>query len=544
MNRKKWSLFVTFFALMIPTLHAQVAPQRVAILGDSITYDGRWVTRVEASLRASPEFATAEIVNFGLSSETLSGLSEAGHAGGKFPRPSLHERLARILTGFKPTLVLACYGMNDGLYQPSDPARTKAFQSGVLKVKAEVEARGGKIIFITPPLYKADHPADDSVHYDAVLDDYSHWLVSRSESGMPVIDIRADLKQAIAAEKAKNPEFIYAADGIHPGEEGHCFIAESVTRQLWPLLKLSDQPKTPENTALAILGARGELLKHAWLTQTRHTRPEIPQGLPMIQANARAAKLIADYRTASSAVSDWSGYQRLDFSFAGRAGILVCPKQPAPGNPWIWRTEFFGHEPQGDIALLGRGFHLAYIDLQNLYGAPASLKTMDCFYEYLTKSYQLSGKAVMIGFSRGGLFALNWATLRPNRVAGLYLDAPVCDFKSWPAGKGLSKGSPGDWQNLLKVYEMTEAQALAYHKNPIDTLAPIAKAHIPILAIVGAADVDVPPHENIDIVEKRYLTLGGKIKVIRKPGCQHHPHSLPDPKPIVDFVVSCYPLKH
>jgi hypothetical protein len=28
---------------------------------------------------------------------------------------------------------------------------------------------------------------------------------------------------------------------------------------------------------------------------------------------------------------------------------------------------------------------------------------------------------------------------------------------------------------------------------------------------------------------------------MRKPGCDHHPHSLPDPAPIVDFVLGCYP---
>lgn len=81
---------------------------------------------------------------------------------------------------------------------------------------------------------------------------------------------------------------------------------------------------------------------------------------------------------------------------------------------------------------------------------------------------------------------------------------------------------------------------VAYDKNPIDTLAPLAKARVPILAVVGDADKTVPVSENIDIVGKRYQALGGKIQVIRKPGCDHHPHSLPDPAPIVDFVVGCY----
>lgn len=292
------SFLPLLLAAFIPALHAHAAPRRVAILGDSITYDGRWATQVEASLRSSPKFAAAEIVNFGLSSETVSGLSEDGHAGGAFPRPCLHERLDRILTTFKPNLVLACYGMNDGIYLPFEASRAKAFQDGIIQLKAAVEKQGGEMVFITPPLHRSDKPADDPNHYDAVLDAYSNWLVARRAAGWQVIDIRPDLRQAIAAEKARNPSFIYAQDGIHPGDEGHRFIAASVTRQLWPILKLPGAPAVSENAGLAILSRRSELLKLAWLSHTRHTRPGVPQGLPIAEATAQAAKLMADYRTA------------------------------------------------------------------------------------------------------------------------------------------------------------------------------------------------------------------------------------------------------
>jgi pimeloyl-ACP methyl ester carboxylesterase/lysophospholipase L1-like esterase len=541
MTRLIHSLLRLFTALAL-SLQAQAASPRVAILGDSITYDGRWATRVEAAMRATPEFADAEIVNFGLGSETVSGLSEPNHAGGKFPRPSLHERLGRILDAYKPTLVLACYGMNDGIYLPLEAARFKAYQDGIVTLKTAVEKQGGKIIFITPPLHNADKPADDPNRYDAALDAYGDWLVSRRADGWQVIDIRPDLKKAVAEAKTRNPQFTFAKDNVHPGDEGHQYIADSITRQLWPILKLPGSPKFPSDDALAILSRRSQLLKLAWLTKTRHIRPGVPAGLPMDEAEAQAKKLMADYQNAMTRkVSEWKGFERSDFTVAGRAAFLVRPKTPAPGNPWIWRTEFFGHEPQGDIGLLSKGFHVAYIDMQNLYGAPVAIEVMDAFHDHLTNTFGLSQKVVLEGFSRGGLFAFNWAAHRPADVAGLYVDAPVCDFKSWPGGKGKSKGSPGDWQKLLKVYGLTEEQAMAYDKNPIDTLAPLAKAGVPILAVVGDADKTVPVSENIDIVEKKYQALGGKIQVIRKPGCDHHPHSLPDPAPIVDFGVGCYP---
>ena len=93
--------------------------------------------------------------------------------------------------------------------------------------------------------------------------------------------------------------------------------------------------------------------------------------------------------------SVWQGYARTDFKVDGRAGLLVAPKVPAEGHPWIWRTEFFGHEPQGDVALLAKGYHVAWIDVQNMYGAPVALDHMDRFYDHLVKERQLGAKVVL-----------------------------------------------------------------------------------------------------------------------------------------------------
>jgi pimeloyl-ACP methyl ester carboxylesterase len=234
----------------------------------------------------------------------------------------------------------------------------------------------------------------------------------------------------------------------------------------------------------------------------------------------------------------WSGYSKQDFTIDGHKAILIEPKTPLPGKPWIWRTEFFGHEPQADVALLAKGYHVAFINVQDLYGAPVALRQMEKFHDYLVKNFGLSPKPVMEGFSRGGLYAFNWAACHPDEVTALYVDAPVCDFKSWPAGKGKSKPWPKEWEGCKKVYGLTEEQAMTYSLNPVDNLKPLASAHIPILAVCGDADNIVPIDENILVVEKRYKELGGEIKVISKPGCGHHPHSLVDPTPIVDFILS------
>ena len=235
--------------------------------------------------------------------------------------------------------------------------------------------------------------------------------------------------------------------------------------------------------------------------------------------------------------SDWNGFERVDFQIEGRAALIVKPKTPAEGKPWIWRTEFFGHEPQGDIALLGKGWHVAYFQVSDMYGAPAAIELMAKFHEHVTRDYGLGTRAVLEGFSRGGLYAVNFAATHPTKTAGLYLDAPVLDIRSWPGGRGKSKGDANCWRQALAIYGLTEESAAAFKGNPLDRLEPLAKAGIPILSVCGDADTAVPYLENTAILEQRYKALGGKIETILKPGVEHHPHSLKDPQPIVDFLL-------
>ena len=95
--------------------------KRIVCLGDSITHAGGWVTPL--SIWLEREGVEADVINMGLPSETVSGLSEDGHADGKSPRPDLAERLDRVLRVSRPDLVIACYGMNCGIYQPLDEQR-------------------------------------------------------------------------------------------------------------------------------------------------------------------------------------------------------------------------------------------------------------------------------------------------------------------------------------------------------------------------------------------------------------------------------------
>jgi pimeloyl-ACP methyl ester carboxylesterase len=242
--------------------------------------------------------------------------------------------------------------------------------------------------------------------------------------------------------------------------------------------------------------------------------------------------------------SSWNGFTREDFKLNGAACTVVIPKQPAMGAPWVWRPEFFGHEPQSDIALLSNGFYAVYINMSNSFGCPRAMEQMDAFYDLMRQTYQVSEKCTLSGFSRGGLYSVNWAARHPDRVACIYLDNAVCDFKSWPGGKGKGKGSPKEWIKLQKDYGFENEQAaLEYKLNPVDNLKPLAEKKIPILGLCGDSDKTVPYPENFKIVKERYQALGGPVTEIMKPGCDHHPHSLKDPSPIVEFILKANECK-
>jgi len=235
--------------------------------------------------------------------------------------------------------------------------------------------------------------------------------------------------------------------------------------------------------------------------------------------------------------SVWNGYEQYDFEVGGRACRVVVPKQPADGKLWSWRAVFWGHEPQTEIALLEHGYYLAFIECSDLLGSPENIRQRDKFYKFLTEQHGFSKKPVLIGMSRGGLCALRWAIANPDKVSCLYIDAPVCDFKSWPGGKGKSKGSSADWNQVLETYGLTEDEALQFSGNPVDAFQPLADRKVPILSVCGDADEAVPYEENTKIFAERYKSAGAPIEVILKPGVNHHPHSLKDPASIVEFIL-------
>jgi lysophospholipase L1-like esterase len=282
---------------------------RILFLGDSITYSGHYVTLLETAIRLQYPSRNVELLNLGLPSETVAGLSEPGHAGGQFPRPDLHERLTRVLDQVQPELVVACYGMNDGIYHPLSDERFAAYRDGIERLRAAVLERNAQLLLLTPPMFDARPIADrllpagqaaypqPYVEYDSVLQHYAAWLLSKRTDHWQVLDVHGAMSRAVADRRGSDPDFTFAADGVHPNEAGQAVIA-GVLAQHWGL-QLGDRETEPgsaersqlRNDVSHVVAKRQELLKHAWLTRTRHMRPGIPAGRDWEEALKAAAEL-------------------------------------------------------------------------------------------------------------------------------------------------------------------------------------------------------------------------------------------------------------
>lgn len=312
MNKRIRFSFLVFFIqiLSAPVFAQQIAPgvKRVLFLGNSITWAGIYVNDIEAYVTAQDPNRQIEFINAGLSSETVSGLSEEGHAGGSFPRPDLHERLERVLAKTKPDLVFACYGMNDGIYLPFDKSRFAKFKEGINWLHQEVVKTGAKIIHLTPPDY--DELKGKSLGYSAVLDRYADWLLSqRSTLKWEVIDIHYPMQKYLRAHREVDAKFhldgfALAPDGIHPGDTGHWIMARQVLVYLGfkevansPGILQSLKQLPDVSKYLKLVTERQNLMRDTWLTETKHKRPGLPVGLPLTEAQSKSEELRQEIQT-------------------------------------------------------------------------------------------------------------------------------------------------------------------------------------------------------------------------------------------------------
>lgn len=200
-------------------------------------------------------------------------------------------------------------------------------------------------------------------------------------------------------------------------------------------------------------------------------------------------------------------------------GLLILPDSSAQtaSIPWVWFAPMVTGQPNEHHAfivesILKAGMAFAAIDVGESYGNPAGSLLYEKFHDVLNSCFGLSRKAVLFPQSRGGLMLFNWAVQHSDeveRIAGIY---PVCDLRSYPGLKTASE-----------AYGMTEVELKAQLEkhNPIDFVAVLAKQNVPILMIHGDSDKIVPLQDNSAEFVRRYLKLGGPIRLVVVPGKGH-----------------------
>lgn len=490
-SMKKRLAYLTLIILMgfFQTMYAQKEQKnvafarhiKVACVGNSITYGANIVNRLKNSYPAQLQAYLGdayEVRNFGISGRTL--LSH-----GDLPYIQTNEYVQS--GSFEPDIVLIKLGTNDT--KPQNWKYEQEFISDYQKLIDYYRSLSSqpRIILFTP----------------------THtFLKPGSEISSTLITNEVTLRvQKIAYDnnlEILNFNYLFGnqwcshilPDRLHPSSIGAGLMAQKIGSYLERTA--NDLKKQPESSQLP-------------------------------------ARKLCENKGTSFNFHGFSGY---DFSFDGIACKIVEPRVSTKGNPWIWRARFWGHEPQTDIAMLEAGFHIAYCDVADLYGSPLAVKRWDAFYKRMIQA-GFDSKPVLEGMSRGGLIVYNWAMKNPKKVSCIYADAPVMDFSSWPMGYGVSEGSALDTKQLLNVYGFkSEAVAVREADRRLRKCAKrMAKAHIPILHVVGDADRVVPVADNTQRFAESMEKLHAPIQVIHKPNVDHHPHSLYNPQPIVDFML-------
>ncbi|NUM54359.1 MAG: SGNH/GDSL hydrolase family protein [Candidatus Hydrogenedentes bacterium] len=276
---------------------AQGNVQRILFLGDSITYDGRYVTNFESWLLTRYSERDIEVIDVGLSSETVSGLTEEGHADGKFDRPYLMDRLESVLEKTDPDLVFACYGMNCGVYKPFDEDRFARYRDGITTLHDTVVKRGARVVHVTPPVYDAEYASSHVAAYDAVLARYGEWLLSKRAGGWEVIDLHGPMANEVQRRRERDPKFTFAQDGVHPGDDGHWFMAQQFIAYCGDAkaasLRSVQELLGQHAPLLPVISERMSLMRDAWLTYTGHNHPYVPPGVPMDEARAKREEITA-----------------------------------------------------------------------------------------------------------------------------------------------------------------------------------------------------------------------------------------------------------
>ncbi|MFO1022331.1 MAG: alpha/beta fold hydrolase [Planctomycetales bacterium] len=263
--------------------------------------------------------------------------------------------------------------------------------------------------------------------------------------------------------------------------------------------------------------------------------PNTPQPDPEYIRKMIPTKIAGTYR----------GGELVELRVRDRNAYLVKPTGSIDQQRrWIWVFPFWLGINDGHGSLqhrnyvekyLASGFHVAGIDVGTSCGSPAAADLCQEFYNKLLAAYRLNRKARLLGQSNGGLIAYAWAFRHPDRVDRIGGICPATDFRTWPTLPNVINFPEKGLGYNLTLEQLTQRQS---EFNPIDNLAPLAKAKVKILHIHGDKDDLVPMSANSTDLAKRYKEFGGSAEIVVLPGLGHGGQILYESDPLENFLLS------
>jgi len=249
--------------------------------------------------------------------------------------------------------------------------------------------------------------------------------------------------------------------------------------------------------------------------------------------------------TTSGDAQMWNGFARETITVGEHQAVVVRPSAPAPGQPWVLcfgleirymgATDYEEWSPGVFPALLEQGFHVVAMHGPiEPFGSSHGVEQLHGFISGVVDAWELAPAPVIAALSRQGLLAQRYALTYPERVAALYLDRAVCDFKSWPG-----RHREAFWRAMKNDYGFSsDDEALHFDGNPVDQVAFFAQRRIPVYHVVAEADTVVPPHENGLLMYERAQALGAAsfhCAVEKEAG--HNPHGLRQIEHLMAFII-------
>jgi hypothetical protein len=224
------------------------------------------------------------------------------------------------------------------------------------------------------------------------------------------------------------------------------------------------------------------------------------------------------------------------FSVQGHTAFVILPakRDTTKPTPWVWYAPTLNGLPGKEEAwliqnLINAGIAVGGIDVGESMGNPEGRAAFTAFHQVMSQKRGMSAKPCLLCRSRGGLMHYNWAAEHPESVAAIGGIYPVGNLASWPS---LAKS-----HHAYGVSAEELAKILPQH-NPIDRLAPLAKAGIPLMHIHGDKDGLVPLEKNSAIIDQRYRELGGTmtLEIIKNGGHDMAKHWFQS-QSLVDFLI-------